>query len=184
MTVSSPSEIGGLKSDEYLKINPQSKVPALKNQITGLCIAESDTVSRYLLSEYAHVGPSFDPNNPVANMIARIHDVYLSPIQTCLYKPGPPFGIYGTRKDALAEYSRQLGIIANNYMVDGGSYLCGNEVTIADATLFPSMVFASRFFPKFDSGLDQPIPSKIEAWFQSLIENDPAFKKVYDEVRT
>jgi glutathione S-transferase len=182
VTIMSPAEIGGIKSNEYRAINPQEKVPALKCTTTGLCIAESDTIARYLLSEYAHIGPSFHPNNPIANMMARLHDVYLSPIQTCLYKPGPPFGALGTRKDALTEYSRQLGIIAN-YMVNDGPYLCGDFVSIADATLFPSIVFASHFFPKFDSGLEQPIPAKIEAWFQGLIANDSAFSRVYDEVR-
>ena len=172
-----------MKSEEYLKVNPESKVPALSCPSSNLCLGESDTICRYLISEYAHIGPSFQPNNPIANMIARIHDVYLSSIQTCLYKPGPPFGVYGTRMDALAEYSKQLHIIADNYMSDEGPYLCGEDVTIADATVFPSIVFASRFFPKFDTGLDQPIPTKIENWFQSLINNDPAFKKVYDEVR-
>jgi glutathione S-transferase len=79
-------ELGGFKSDEYLAINPQGKVPALKCESTGLCIAESDTVARYLMSTYASEGPSFQPDNPISNMIARFHDIYLTSIQMCLYK--------------------------------------------------------------------------------------------------
>jgi glutathione S-transferase len=100
----------------------------------------------------------------------------------CLYKPGPPFGIYGTRKDALKEYSKQLYVIAD-LMDDSGPYLCGDEVSLADATVFPSVIFAAYMFPKFDSGMEQPIPAKIEKWSQTMIETDEAFKKVYDEVR-
>jgi glutathione S-transferase len=180
----SPAELGGFKSDEYLAISPQGKVPALKCQETGLCIPESDTVSRFLLSEYEDYGPSFQPNNPISNTMARFHDIYLTSIQMCLYKPGPPFGSFGTRKDALEEYSKQLYVLAD--MMDpaaAGPYLCGAEVSLADATIFPSVVFAVHMFPKFDHGIEHPIPDKIESWFQTMKGTDPAFQKVYDEVR-
>jgi hypothetical protein len=133
------------------------------------------------MSTYADQGPSFQPDNPRSNQIARFHDLYLTTIQNCLYKPAPPFGIYGDRKQALAEYSKQLYVIAD-LMEDDAMYACGDEVALADATLFPSVIFAVHMFPKFDSGLEKPVPPKIEAWFQGLIEKDSAFKKAYDEV--
>jgi glutathione S-transferase len=180
--VMSPAELGGLKCEEYLSINPQGKVPALKCQATGLCLAESDTVCRYLLSEYSLLGPSFQPDNPLSNEIARFHDVYLTTIQSCLYRAAPPFGSFGDRKDALQEYSKQLYLIAK-LMDKDGPYLCGKEVSLADATVFPSIVFASFMFPKFDHGLaDQPIPKEMEEWYQRLIETDNAFQRVYEEV--
>jgi glutathione S-transferase len=180
VSVVSPLDLGGFKSEEYLKISPQGKVPSMKCE-SGLCIAESDTVCRYIMSTYADQGPSFQPDNPRSNQISRFHDFYLTTIQNCLYKPGPPFGIYGDRKQALAEYSKQLYVIAD-LMEDDAMYACGDEVSLADATLFPSVIFAVHLFPKFDSGLETPIPPKIEAWFQGLIEKDSAFKKAYDEV--
>jgi glutathione S-transferase len=177
----SPAEIGGFKSEKYLSISPQGKVPALECTTSSLRISESDTVSRYLLSTYANQGPSFQPDNPKSNMIARFHDLYLTSIQACLYKPTPPFGIIGSRKHALAEYAKQLNIIAG-LIEDEGMYLCGAEVSLADATLFPSIVFASYMFPKFDSGIEKPIPEKIETWYNDMIEKDATFKKIYDEV--
>ena len=180
--VVSPMELGGFKSENYLAINPQGKVPSLKCQETGESIAESDTVCRYLMSTYSDLGPSFQPDNAQSNEIARFHDMYLTTIQACLYKAGPPFGIYGTRKDALKEYSKQLYVIAD-LMDDEGPYMCGAEVSLADATVFPSVVFAAFMFPKFEFGAEQPpIPKKIEDWFQRMIDTDPAFSKVYDEV--
>jgi glutathione S-transferase len=185
VSIVSPMELGGLKSDDYLAVNPQGKMPSLRCESTGLCVAESDTICRYLMSEYAHLGPSFQPDNPTSNVIARFHDIYLTTIQNCLYKPGPPFGSFGNRKDALEEYSKQLYTIADMMMDDDtstGPYMCGNEVSLADATVFPSVVFATFMFPKMDSGIEQPIPTKIQNWFNALIESDAAFKKVYDEV--
>jgi len=184
-TIVTPMELGGFKSEKYLAINPQGKVPSLKCQTDGRSFAESDTVCRYLISTYSDLGPSFQPDNPLSNEIARFHDMYLTTVQTCLYKAGPPFGIYGSRKDALKEYSKQLYVIAE-LMGDEGLYMCGDEVSLADATVFPSIVFASFMYPKFDTeGLFEgkpPIPKKIEDWYQRMIDTDSAFKKVYDEI--
>mmetsp|Transcript_10631 Transcript_10631/g.25680 ORF Transcript_10631/g.25680 Transcript_10631/m.25680 type:complete len:200 (-) Transcript_10631:790-1389(-) len=135
VSISSPAELGGFRSEEYLKVNPQGKVPALKIHETGLCLAESDTCARYLLSTYEGVGPSFQPNNPISNQIARFHDLYLTTIQMCLYKAGPPFGSFHTRQDALKEYSKQLHVIANLFPDHSGPYICGSDVSLADATV-------------------------------------------------
>lgn len=183
-SIVSPSELGGFKSEEYLKINPQGKVPSLKCQTTGEAFAESDTVCRYLMDTYSHLGPSFQPTNPLSNEIARFHDMYLTTIQSCLYRAAPPFGSFGTRKDALKEYSKQLYVIAD-LMVDDATYMCGDEVSLADATVFPSIVFATFMFPKFDFGAEtDPIPQKIQFWFQRMMDTDSAFQKVYNEVRS
>lgn len=165
-----------------MKINPQGKVPSLKCQTTGESFAESDTVCRYLIDTYSNLGPSFQPSNPLSNEIARFHDMYLTTIQSCLYRAAPPFGSFGTRKDALKEYSKQLYVIAD-LMMDDATYMCGDEVSLADATVFPSIVFAAFMFPKFDFGAENdPIPPKIQAWFQRMIDTDSAFEKVYNEM--
>lgn len=180
VTIGSPGDIGGHKSDEYLKINPQGKVPALICEEDGLEIPESDTISRYLLSKYSNLGPTFQPDNPISNLIARYHDMYLTIIQGCLYKAEPPFGPFGTRKDALNEYMKQLKVIEDLIVDRNGMYLCGEEVSLADATLFPSMVFAKHMLPKFDVSMDK-IP-KINQWYDNMIQNDSSFAKVAEEI--
>lgn len=184
----SPTTLGdkGLKSPEYLHRNPQGKMPLLSileengdnNDVTN--IPESDTICRYLMSTYENLGPSFLPNNTKSNLIARIHDMYLTTIQGCMYKATPPFGIYQTRRDALDEYVKQLNII-NDLVSDSGGYLCGEEVSLADATLFPSIVFAAKMLPKF--GYENPLPDKILNWYNDVKSKDEDFAKVYDEVR-
>lgn len=194
-------DLGGFKSEAYRKISPQGKVPALAirshvdanadtDARNSLTVAESDTVARYLLKTYAAYGPSFQPDLPLSNEIARFHDMYLTTIQGCLYKASPPFGTFGNRKKALQEYSDQLYVISDNFMKnEQGRYLCGEEVSLADATLFPSIVFAAHMFPKFDDGHDDdalfsraPIPPKVDAWFRRMVDTDSAFQKVYNEV--
>ena len=121
----SPATIGGLKCPEFLERNPQGKMPLLSiltpsdsnDQNEVMNIPESDTICRYLLSNYQGLSPSFLPNNTKSNLIARIHDMYLTTIQGCMYKATPPFGIFQTRSDALKEYMKQL-IIINDLLDD------------------------------------------------------------------
>ena len=179
--IASPMDLGGLKTPEYLALNPQGKMPVLAIK-DGMSIPESDTICRYLMSTYADKGPDFLPDNPRSNLIARIHDMYITTIQGALYKATPPFGIYRTRSDALDELKLQLKVI-NDLIEDDkdGIYLCGNEVSLADASLFPTMIFIAEMLPKF--GIDDGVPSKLANWFMEVREKDADFAKVYDEVR-
>lgn len=192
VAIVSPMELGGLKTEEYLKKSPQGLMPCLSiekadNPYGISSLAESDTIARYLLAEYANVGPSFLPDHPKSNQICRWHDVYLTSIQGCLYKPSSrlPLGDYADRKSALAAYRKNLNVI-EGFLGDGEStYLCGEEVSLADATLFPSAVFATYMLPKFDEDLDNPrspLPPKLTKWFDNLRTNDEVFAKVYDEI--
>lgn len=70
--IESPGKLGGLKDPEYLKLNPQGKMPLLVVDDPPLAIPESDTICRYLLSAYSS-GPSFQPDNASSNLVARLH---------------------------------------------------------------------------------------------------------------
>lgn len=201
VAIETPAALGGLKTPEFAAVNPQQKIPALvrheTTELPKLCLGESDTICRYLVSTYPGRGPSFLPDHPTSNFVARIHDLYMAPIQGCMYKAGPPFGTYGTRSDALEEYKRQWSIVESLVLTegtgsagDGPTYLFGPEVSLADAALFPSAVFARHMLPKFDARANKEealspstaLPPKLEAWYQSVLSNDEAFKRVHDEI--
>mmetsp|Transcript_7085 Transcript_7085/g.13355 ORF Transcript_7085/g.13355 Transcript_7085/m.13355 type:complete len:390 (-) Transcript_7085:169-1338(-) len=178
----SPADVGGLKSPEYLTMNPLGKMPLLSIE-GGMNIPESDTICRYLMSTYADRGPDFLPNEVRSNAIARIHDMYITTIQGALYKAAPPFGIYGTRSDALKELQTQLKLIDDLVEDDrDGTYLCGKDVSLADASLFPTMIFIDAMFPKF--GIENGIPLKLKTWFDQVRDKDSVFAKVYEEVKS
>jgi glutathione S-transferase len=175
-----PTDMGGLKSEAFLSLNPQGKIPTLHCPALGFTIPESDTICRYFLTKYADKGPSFLPDDYKSNLLSRFHDMYLTTIQGCLYKDRPPFGIFGTRTDALSEFLKQLRLM-DDLLNENDVYLCGSEVSLADATIFPTMVFAKHMLPKF--GFPDALPSKIDAWFERVKLIDPAFKRAFDEVR-
>ena len=58
--VVSPSELGGLRSEEYLTLNPQGKMPLLVED-DGTVVWESDAICRHLLEKHAATGPSLYP---------------------------------------------------------------------------------------------------------------------------
>ena len=152
-------------------------------------LAESDTIARYFMSQYIKQGPSFQPLNPLSNLLARFHDMYLTTIQGCLYKPAPPFGMFATRQDALREFQRQLEII-ERLMVDDGLYLCGPEISYADAAIFPTLVFAHYMMPKFvgscpsltDEDFPGKLPPKLAKYYSDVQQYDPVFARIRDEV--
>lgn len=173
-----PSDIGGLKSADYLRLNPEGKMPLLVCKDEDLSLPESDTIARYLVAKFPD-GPSFQLDNPASNLIARLHDCYISPIQASMYKM-PPFSSFGTRADGLHELQRQLGIIEGLIDPTKGEFLCGNEVSLADATLFPTAIFFEYILPKYD--ISPSLPPKIQGWFDGL-KKDADFAKIYQEVK-
>jgi hypothetical protein len=99
-----------LRSEQYLALNPEGKMPLLvSDEIT---LPESDTICRYLLDRFGDTGPSFLPSSAAAraksDLLCRLHDMYLTTIQGALYKATPPFGIFGSRLDALQELRKQV----------------------------------------------------------------------------
>lgn len=189
-----PSSIGGLTSPEYKKLNPNGKMPLLLTQ-SKYPIAESDTISRYLIDKYASKNPSFVPNQiqlrVLSDQICRLHDIYITPIQGCMYKaPGYLMGTYGTnRKEAMAEFLRQLQNIDDMLRsfdaqfpgVRKGGYLCGPEISLADATLFPTLIFCHYMLPRY---FDLPVPGSyaLNEWYSQLPRSDRAAHEVKAEI--
>jgi glutathione S-transferase len=88
--IKSPMELGGLKSDDYLALNPQGKMPLLVLP-DGTALPESEVISQYLVAKYADMGPSLLPlGGPEvrakAALATRIHDVYITSVQACMYR--------------------------------------------------------------------------------------------------
>jgi len=182
--ICNPNALGGMKSPEYLKlINPLGKIPALITT-EGDNIPESDTIARYVLEKYPSL-PSFIPANIslkyLSEKLCRIHDIYISCIQGAMYKaPGTSFSTFGSdRIAALNELKKQLNIIEeelNSYEnkhpeIKGrlGPFLCGSEVSLADATLYPTVVFCMFMLPQFFGWSESDfLGPRLSNWFAHM----------------
>lgn len=202
--IKSPRELGGLNSPDYLALNPQGKMPLLVEADTGLTVWESDAICRHLLDKHATdgTGPSLLPSDLSArtrsNMIVRLHDAYIGPIQGCLYKPTPPFGAFGSRSAAIKELISQLAVAEDLCDADG-PYLTGAEFSLADAALFPTLVFVVDMLQKFDEGFvhggeaptsaprdaaAEALGPKLLAYWAHMTTKDAEAMRVLEEIRS
>ncbi|KAG2500784.1 hypothetical protein HYH03_001546 [Edaphochlamys debaryana] len=175
----SPQAIGGLKSEEYLKLNPQGKMPLMVLP-DGTALPESEVIVGYVLDKYAGRGPSLQASTPEARaqaaLATRIHDIYLGPAMASMYKP---MGIEDRAK-GIAALAFQMDVLEG---ICKGPFMAGSEVTSADAALFPSFVFIEFILPKFFGWKDvfagRP---KLAAWWAAM-KADPVAAGVMAEVR-
>ena len=197
IAIKEPSTLGGgMKSEAYLKLNPLGKMPMLVES-DGYPIPESDVIARYICDKYSNYKPSFIPSNSItkvlSDQICRWHDVYITNIQGCAYKaPGTPFSIHGTnRKAALNELKQRLSEIESlvtNFEIkypqckSKSGYLCGDEISLADVTLFPTAIFFMYMLPTFFQWKTEDILGpRLTKWYNYML-TIPYMKKVYDEM--
>ncbi|CAM9789201.1 unnamed protein product, partial [Ectocarpus sp. 13 AM-2016] len=181
--IAPPMDVGGLKSEEYLKMNPHGKMPCLSSPDCG-SIPESDTICQYLLDKFEHEGTSFRPQTLPARMksaaICRLFDTYIHPIQGCMYKAVPPFGVHSDRIAALDDLQAQLGYLEELASPDG-PFLSGNELSLADATAWPTMIFVREMMlPRF--GRTPALGPRLLAWCEYMGRHLVG-KRIADEIK-
>ena len=179
--MASPADLGGIKSEAFLALNPQGKMPLLVLP-SGRALPESEVIVSYLCDVFAAQGPSLAPPTPEARatcaLLTRLHDIYLGPLQGALYRE---MGA-GQRAAALAELHRQLAVVEASLEAEG-PFCCGAELSTADAALFPSFVFYTEMLPAHFGWRDvfagRP---RLGAWWQAMC-GEPAAAAVRAEMR-
>jgi glutathione S-transferase len=163
-----PVELGGIKSEEYMKLNPYGKMPLFIAE-GGEAIYESEVIQTYILDKFAHLGPSLTLDTAEkrarANLGIKVFDTYMQPVQGCLYRKSP----------SAEKRAAELAVIDENLHVleglcsDAGPYFCGGEPSTADCGLFPSFVFFDFMletqFGWPDCFYDKP---KLKRWYHFL----------------
>jgi glutathione S-transferase len=191
-----------LKKEAFLQVNPLGKVPALIRS-DGVTVFESPVILEYLEDKYWNRSPSFKPKTPegrqLMNLMLRIHDLYIaSPNCTApgfSHSQGAMYLSYGwhgavrgmdlkRRADKIAEIWKQMKWMNENTV---GPYLCGDSLTLADMTWFPTTIFMEFMLPRVFGWPDifrdgQTFPA-ISSWWLKISE-EPAFKLVREQIYT
>lgn len=175
-----PQKLGGLKSEQYLALNPQGKMPLLVLP-DGTALPESQVIESYLLDKYRGRGPDLLPRTPEARaraaLAARILDLYITPIQGCMYKQMGG----AERAEQLARVAFQLDVLEG---VVEGPFVAGSEISYADAALFPTFVFFVDILPRHFGWqsvfAERP---KLQRWWEA-VQADPEATRVIAEMRT
>lgn len=174
----------GLKSAAYLALNPQGKMPMLVLP-DGTALPESQVIETYLVDKYAATGPSLLPPTPEARaraaLAARILDLYITPVQGCMYKQ---MGA-DQRAQQIQQIALQLdaleGVVAAG--PEGGPFVAGTEISFGDGALFPTFVFLTEILPRHFGVADvfagRP---RLAAWW-AAVQGDAAAARVIGEMR-
>lgn len=194
--VKSPAEVGGLQSEEYLRMNAQGKMPLMMCE-GNYPLPDSDSIAKYVLDKYSSKAPSFVPSERMqrvlSDQICRTVDLYIGTIQACMYRaPGSLYGSFGSdRKAALSELQKQLKIIeelldtfaASYPALAGGKYLCGDAVSLGDVWLYSTLVFCEFMLPQFFSiPKEDFLGPRLLKWWEYLSSEDAVAMEIRSEV--
>ncbi|CAD7927838.1 unnamed protein product [Amoebophrya sp. A25] len=197
--VKSPKDFGGLKSPEYLKINPQGKFPALILE-DGSTWFESQVILELLADKFlrASAPAKYDDfrggltveGRAHVNLLIRVHDLYLASAncsqpgyfatQASLYKADM------TLKDRSAravDLVKQLDVLENLFQAAPANL---PALTMADLVLYPTFLF---LVPLTSETLNWPREAvwagrpSLRAWFDRFEKMTPALSPVCDAVR-
>lgn len=173
---------GGLKTPAYLAMNPMGKMPTL--EVDGTALPESQVICDYL--EEIAPGKGGTPTDPLARararLVARVHDIYVSPHSSALFRNLNPTG-----RDPVAVDAAKQGLVAGfgyvEHFVSASPYAAGPLLSVADCTLLPSLALLRKTaFPAFQLTDLTTGSGRLAQWWKN-ISADPvagAFLKDYD----
>ena len=175
----SPVEFGVTnKTKEYLKINPNGKVPTLETPEGA--IWESNAIARYV-ARLNDTGKLFGKNNYEASLVDQWiewtrFDLEL-PAMAWLY---PIFGItkYDAEATANAKNDLKKALAILNEHLRLRTYLVGERITLADIVV--GLTLQTLFVKVLDATFRKPY-NNVVRWFLTLV-NQPNFKSVVGEI--
>jgi len=172
---------GGIKSAEYLALNPIGKIPVLVLD-DGVTIPESETIVEYL--EDAFPDPALRPHGPEAaahvRLIARVSELYVM---------GPLSGLFGQlnpekRDPALVDAAvarLSTGIDNLERFMREGPYAAGEKFTTADGQLTPTAFFVNAILSRLDRLDALEVHPRFSAYLKTA-KTDPVLAKVLGEL--
>jgi glutathione S-transferase len=177
---SNPPVGGGLKSAEYLRINPLGRLPVL--MLGSEALPESEVICEYL--EDSHPSPTLRPVDPQVRakvrLLSRMGDLYIAPLLTRLFPMMNPRTRDAAIVDqAFGDMDKALGQIA--HFLEGPDYAVGNRLSLADCTLSPLLFFVEVMLaPTF--GRPSPLTGKMRTYYDG-VSKDPHVAKGLKEMQ-
>lgn len=170
---------GGIKSEDFLRINPIGKMPAM--DVDGRALAESMVLLDFL--EDAHPNPSLLPAYPVdraqARLLGRIVDLYVMPQGRAYFGNMNP----ATRKiDEVAEgtVAVRKALTQLEHFMGNGPYAVGHKLGYADIAMLPCLQMMSLVAGACGIvDLFEGLP-RLSSWWRQM-QTDPTTAAFIDE---
>jgi len=167
---------GGLASDEFKKINPSGKIPAL--EVDGRVLGESSVICEYLEDRFP--SPSLRPDDSFdraqARLVSQIADQYiLGPLFVILPQMNPADRNQVVIDEQVALLTKNLALLEKTMVdagYDKGSYAIGDNLTLADCALVPALFVTVNILPAF--GMAKPLEAtpNLAAYWQAIMKDE------------
>ncbi|KAK3726105.1 hypothetical protein LTR37_000253 [Vermiconidia calcicola] len=179
-------DFGVLKQEPYISVNPNGRVPAIKDPNTGITLWETGAIIDYLLDYY-------DKENKLqyAEFPQKYHQKSWEHFQ--MSGQGPYYGqlawfkVFHPEKNITSaidryanEVKRVLGVIDSHLTKADTEYLVGDKVTYVDIMFVSWNTTVPGLLSDWDWQGTYP---KCYEWNQRLL-NRPAIKKVLEDKKT
>jgi glutathione S-transferase len=172
-----PPPAAGIKSPEYLAMNPMGKIPVLVLD-DGLAIPESDTIVEYLEDAFPQkpLRPATPEGRAKARLISRVAELYIMDnISTLFGQIDPTTRDQAVVDAAVAKIKDGLSYL--NAVMDEGPYATGGRFTTADCWLIPQLLLLQRVQATFGLGDLVAADPKVRAYAEAM-QSDPLALKL------
>jgi glutathione S-transferase len=172
---------GGLKSPEWLALNPLGTIPALVTG-DGEVIPESDTIVEFLADAFPEAGlrPETAPQKARARLLARLVDLHVMPAGTPLVgQMGAEPRSSGVVEAGFAALDSELTRL--NLFMSEDAYAVGRRLSTADCALVPMLFYLGVFAQAFGRSDLLAGHGKLAAYWER-VKWDPAVKRLLVEL--
>ncbi|KKO98495.1 URE2 [Trichoderma harzianum] len=172
-----------IKSAPYTDVNPNGRVPAIRDPNTGITLWESGAIIEYLIENYdTEQKISHGSQSPEKWLEKQFLYFQVS-------GQGPYFGQYtwfarlhheqlpSAKERYLNEIKRVIGVL--NTILEGKNYLVGEKATYADLSFITWALIGQNAVESTGVDLDKEAPNYV-AWMKRLLDR-PAVQKALQE---
>ncbi len=158
---------GGIKSPEYLALNPIGKMPTLEDN--GMALAESTVCMEYVDDAYPQ--NSIMPADPMqrarARLLGRIVDLYVVAQLGVFFRNMNP----AQRNEAdvtAAKTALNKALSDLQHFMGDGTYAIGNKLSFADCAILPPLLMTQGLAAGFGMhNLYDGMP-RLTRWWQQM----------------
>lgn len=171
---------GGMKSEEYLAINPIGKIPCLITE-SGLSLPESEVIVEYIEDAYPKpiLRPKKADERAQVRLISRVNDIYLVPAMSKCFGLMAPTRDPAAVASAIVDVNKALTILET--YITGKKHAAGNKFTVADCAVTPILFFVTKLSGVL--GVKTILkPYKNIAKYWKSREKDPISAKAIEEM--
>ncbi|XP_054923585.2 glutathione S-transferase 1-like [Dermacentor andersoni] len=160
-------------SDEYLKVNPFHKVPAIDDE--GFIVYESNAIVYYLLRKYAPESELYPASIKIRTRIDQILSAVVTTIHNATIDTFRPLISRKTKPTPEEIAALEENIVRGlEHLIGDGKFAAGDTFTIAD------MALAGRLPVALETNFVNPSKfPKLASYYDRIKREQPYFEEIY-----